>query len=748
MIDTEKRLEVLLDLERARALERELRLDSEAFLSGLNVLSKSENPQEMFSELIKMLREIFKFEDAFILSKSDKNTFEVLASSNNKYNDFQWQASNLFNRVTSGEPIAVFNVSSIPEWNIIPQEITANIKSALHVPLSNGEHTALLVAIHSKPHTFGPRHVKLARRFAPLISQAFANISLKRLIAERDRLFTMSLDMMGIADFDGVFRQLNSAWEKTLKYSISELSEKRLIKFVVPEDRKKILNIFRDLHLGITHEDFELRCLSKDNKIKWLLCSVGFCNIERLCYVVARDITTLKTTQNKLSFEADHDTLTGLSNRKVIIKNIEHSLRKAQKDNRYRFALLFLDLDRFKLINDSLGHIIGDELLVEIASRIVDVTPENSLVSRLGGDEFLVLLKNIKDISVANNVAKNIQHALRHPIKLNGFNIVCTSSIGITSNYLSYQTPTEMLRDADTAMYFAKNNGGASHSVFNAEMHTKAVNHLKLEAELRIAIDNNELEVSYQPIIGLNDHRIEGFEALIRWQKDKDLMLNATEFISIAEESELISLLGHWVINKVCTDISSWQKEIDLADSLFVSINLSAKQLWQKDLLSDVKSILNRHKLPASRIKFEVTESIIMDNTRGAITLLQKIKNYGIGLFIDDFGTGYSSLSYLHKLPFDYLKIDKSFVSRMQCDPSCQDIVKAINLLSKSLHLKVIAEGIETEQQLKLLSEMECDFGQGFLFSEKVDSRNVISLLEDNTCSNTLRNEYISVSAV
>ncbi len=732
MTESERQLEALIDLERAHGLERELRLESEALLSGLNVLSKTDNPKQMFRELIEVLRSVFKFEEAFILVQTDKNYMKVVATTHERFEQYQWRPDKLFQRVITGEPIAVFDVQYAKEWNSLPDELLANVKAALHVPLSSQDQTAILVCIHSQSHFFGPKQVKVARRFAPLISQAFINIDLKRTVTERERLFTMSLDMMGITNFNGVFRQFNSAWEKTLGYSSEQLTETRVIKFVIPEDRKKLLTIFRDLNMGITNDDFELRCYTKSRKIKWLLCSVGICKIDNLCYVVARDITTLKITQQKLAYEADHDTLTGLANRKLIIKKISHAITQSSDNKKRKFTILFLDLDRFKLVNDSLGHLIGDKLLKEISIRIKQAIPTNSTLARLGGDEFLILLDDVEDFSAAIDVANLIKKSLKSPIRLNGFNIVCATSIGITSNYLDYKNPADMLRDADIAMYFAKRQGGASYAVFDSKMHIKAIKDLKLETDLHCALAKNELQVLYQPINNIENNNVEGFEALLRWQYKDQGLLGATQFIPIAEESELISFIGLWTIEKVCHDIVELKKNITLPDNFYISINLSAKQLWQKNLLENVKAIVDAHELPPSCLKFEITESMVMNNALDAVSLLESIKNYGIGLFVDDFGTGYSSLSYLHRFPFDVLKIDKSFTSRMEVDQSSLDIVRTIIIMAKSLNLKVVAEGIETQKQLDLLSEMNCNYGQGYLYSKAVHIDKVIPLLQSN----------------
>ncbi len=717
MIESERQLETLIDLERARVLERELRLESEALLSGLNTLSRAESPQQMFSELIVVFRSVFEFEDAFIIAETEKNTMEVLSSSSEQFQGSKWFSDKLFNRVINGEPIAVFDVSHVEEWKSIPSSLKQGIQSALHVPLSKQPQPAILICTHSTQHFFGPKHVKIARRFSPLTSQAFVNIELKRAVAERDRLFTLSLDMMGITNFEGVFKQVNSAWGVTLGYSSHELYNKRLMKFIIPEDRKILLNSFRDLLLGIENEEFEIRCYTKKREIKWLLCSVGVCVTDRLCYVVARDITNRKKTEYKLAFEADHDSLTGLANRKYMMSKLSIAIGNNQHSLQHHFAVLFLDLDRFKIVNDSLGHLIGDELLKEISNRLSKISSLDNTVARLGGDEFLILLENIENFNLAVKTAKLVQQELKLPIRLNGYNIVCTASIGITSSAVHYLNSAEVLRDADIAMYLAKAQGGASHFVFDHTMHAKAISQLQMETDLRNAIFNEELEIFYQPIFDIKNGLISGFEALIRWQHQTKGKMSADEFIPIAEESELITLIGLWTMERVCNDIHSWKKNDAFSDAFYVSINLSAKQFWQKDLLFQIKKQIEAYGLTPQCIKFELTESLFMDNTIDSLALLNSLKQYGISLYMDDFGTGYSSLSYLHQLPFDVLKIDKSFISRMESDEASLNLVRTIILLAQSLNLGIIAEGIESQSQRDLLLKMDCNYGQGFLLS-------------------------------
>lgn len=429
-----------------------------------------------------------------------------------------------------------------------------------------------------------------------------------------------------------------------------------------------------------------------------------------------------KRAESQLVHHAFHDALTGLPNRALLINRLEHTLARAKRRQNGAFAVLFLDLDRFKVVNDSLGHLVGDRLLVEFAQRIQKCLRVGDTVARLGGDEFAILLEDLQCITDATHIAECIQHALQPSFNLGGHEVFTTTSIGIALSTTAYQKPDELLRDADTAMYRAKLLGKARYVVFNQTMHAIAVERLQLENDLRRALERQEFELHYQPIISLQTGFLTGFEALIRWQHPTRGLVSPVGFIPAAEETGLIIPISYWVLREACDQMNKWQKQFPATKPLTISVNLSAKQFIQIDLVKQVSQILHETQLTASSLKLEITESAIMENTQSATSVLLQLKALGIELCMDDFGTGYSSLSYLRRFPIDTLKIDRSFVSHMEIGNENLEIVQTIITLAHNLNMAVVAEGVETAAQLFKLKAMICEFGQGYFFARPLDA--------------------------
>ncbi|HIK29432.1 MAG TPA: EAL domain-containing protein [Oscillatoriaceae cyanobacterium M7585_C2015_266] len=466
------------------------------------------------------------------------------------------------------------------------------------------------------------------------------------------------------------------------------------------------------------------------------------------------DITERQWAEEQLLQAALHDGLTGLPNRTLFIHRLEAAIARAKKNPSYLFAVLFLDLDRFKVVNDSLGHVLGDRFLIAIARRLETCLRPGDVVARMGGDEFTILLCGFTDISVVNRFAERILKELSLPINLNGYEVFTTASIGITIAAYSqkpgiedilarpYEQPEELLRDADLAMYRAKAEGKARYVIFDSTMHKRAVALLQMENELRRALNESGKPVLlqggipsqetshpapfvlyYQPIVALDTGRIAGFEALVRWIHPERGLISPSEFIPVAEESGLIVPLGNWVLLEACRQLRQWQEKFPAARELTISVNLSGKQLSQPDLLSQIDSILQQTGIDAYCLKLEITESVLMDNAAAAVALLEQLRARNIGLCIDDFGTGYSSLSYLHRFPINTLKIDRSFVVEMGGDNENSEIARAIVMLAHNLGMYVVAEGVETEQHLVQLWAMQCEYAQGYFFSKPLDSK-------------------------
>ncbi len=440
-----------------------------------------------------------------------------------------------------------------------------------------------------------------------------------------------------------------------------------------------------------------------------------------------RDITERNRAEEKLRHYAMHDTLTDLPNRVSFMDHLGQAIERAERSDYSKFAVLFLDLDRFKVINDSLGHRVGDQLLIAIAARLKSCVRPGDIVARLGGDEFTVLLNRSGDTEEVVRVAERLQARISEPFKIDNYEVFTTASIGIIVSGQVERKAEEYLRDADAAMYRAKESGKARHEVFDQEMHVRNMNLLQVETDLRHALDRGEFEVLYQPIVDLTTGVVGEFEALIRWRHPVHGLVVPNEFVHVAEETGLIIGIGQWIIHESCRQVAEWERKF--GRKLSVSVNLSAKQLVHPNLTAQVREILAETGLEASQLKLEVTESTVMEHSERSLKVLNELADLGVSLSTDDFGTGYSSLSYLHRFPFERLKIDRSFISRMDNDEKSSAIVKTILMLGDNLKLDVVAEGIETVTQLEQLRSLGCSGGQGYLFSRPADPETTEDLL-------------------
>ena len=426
----------------------------------------------------------------------------------------------------------------------------------------------------------------------------------------------------------------------------------------------------------------------------------------------------LQESREHFRHAAFHDALTGLPNRTLFTEHLRLALGRAHQHDDYRFSVLFLDLDRFKNINDSLGHPCGDELLMLVARRLETCLRQTDVVARFGGDEFALLLDDLQDPADVMQIAEKVLQTIALPFKLANHEAITTASIGVALGSSSYKEAEDIIRDADTAMYRAKDSGKARYEIFNAAMHTRAVTLLRLETDLRRAIENNELCVYYQPIVSVANGQLHGFEALVRWQHPDRGIVSPDDFIWLAEETGLILPLGLNVLREACFQLRKWQQH-SLADrDLIMSVNLSGKQLTQPDLIERIEEVLRESQLNPWHLKLEVTESVVMENPDVAAVTLARLRGLGVLLSIDDFGTGYSSLSYLNRFPLNILKVDRSFISAMTASDENLQIVKTIVTLAGNLGMQVIAEGVETEEQLNQLKLLKCQYAQGYLFSE------------------------------
>jgi len=445
-----------------------------------------------------------------------------------------------------------------------------------------------------------------------------------------------------------------------------------------------------------------------------------------------KEIAKRQRVQEQLLHLALHDVLTGLPNRAWLMKRLEQVIQRTQQEPGYLFAVLFLDCDNFKAVNDSLGHLVGDNLLIAAARRLESCLYPACTIARLGGDEFVILLEAISGLEDATRVAEQLHQDLMLPFHLDDRQIYINASIGIVLGSPIYEKPEHLLRDADTAMYRAKAKGKARYQVFRPEMLDRARSFLDLQTSLRLAIERQEFIVYYQPIVSLAAQRIVAFEALVRWQHPDRGLLSPAEFIQVAEEMGLILAIDRWVLRQACRQLKYWQCCHPACERLQVSVNLSAKQLSCSDLIPYIDRVLRENQLAGESLKLEITESAIMDSDRSTAFVLQELKARRIQVGIDDFGTGYSSLSYLHRLTVDMLKIDRSFVSRIGATGENLEIVAAIATLAHNLGMAVTAEGVETQQQLAQLRDLGCEFGQGYVVSRPLNSEGAIALLANN----------------
>ncbi|MGB3201552.1 MAG: EAL domain-containing protein, partial [Nodosilinea sp.] len=440
-------------------------------------------------------------------------------------------------------------------------------------------------------------------------------------------------------------------------------------------------------------------------------------NGKSLFLAIVLDITDRKQAEEQLVYRALHDSLTDLPNRTLLTSRLEAAIQQSQRSTAYHFAVMFLDLDQFKLINDSLGHLVGDKLLLTVAHKLQGLIRPTDLAARLGGDEFVILLDQVPNLDAVIRMAERLLSEFEGATEIDGRNVFITTSMGIVWGTPAYMSATDLLRDADIALYRAKASGRGTYELFDVEMHVQAVKRMTLDHDLRVATDQQSFITYYQPIVDLNTQRLVGVEALIRWPHPTRGFIPPADFIPVAEETGLILPISQWILRSACEQIATWQRQYPALADLRVSVNLSGQDLRQPTLVETVRQTLAQAGLPATSLTLEITESMLIDDIETTIKRLSQLRDLGIRISIDDFGTGYSSLSYLYNLPADYLKIDQSFVSDMRPGGKNYKIVQAVISLSDQLQLAAIAEGIETVQQLEWLKKLGCELGQGYLLA-------------------------------
>jgi diguanylate cyclase (GGDEF)-like protein/PAS domain S-box-containing protein len=541
---------------------------------------------------------------------------------------------------------------------------------------------------------------------------------------------------MALVSTEGRWLQVNRSLCQILGYTEKELLATDFLAVTHPDDLPTALSNIGQLLKGrVQATQMEKRYVNKHGHEVWVHWSASMVRDQysksvHLIFQI-QDITDRKLAEQQLHHDAFHDALTALPNRALFMDHLKLAVARSLRRDKEMFAVLYLDLDRFKIINDSLGHTIGDQLLVGIAERLQKNLRPGDTVARLGGDEFTILIEDITEEKEAVAVAERIQKELSVPFTLSGREVFTTVSMGIAPSSTGYERAEDILRDADTAMYRAKSLGKARYEIFDKAMHARAINILQMETDMRRALEREEFLLYYQPIVSLEDFRLRGFEALVRWQHPERGFISPIDFIPVAEETGMIIPLGEWVLHEACRQMNRWQNCFPLDHPLFISVNLSSKQFSQNTLISAVADILQGTGVKPQSVKLEITESVVMENIETATGMLRELREIGVQLAIDDFGTGYSSLSYLHRFPIDTLKIDRSFVTRMTDNTENAEIVRTIVVLAQNLGMDVVAEGVETNEQLALLQKLGCENGQGYYFSKPVPADSAEKIIAD-----------------
>jgi diguanylate cyclase (GGDEF)-like protein/PAS domain S-box-containing protein len=583
-------------------------------------------------------------------------------------------------------------------------------------------------------------------------------------------LFITTLDTVPdtvlVLDENGTISQTNAAAEELFQTSVQQLLGKNLNQILIyyrgkPEEwsirSEQTLKINQGLRIVestisqpfnsqlreyvVIVRDITKRKLAEEELVQYRyqleqLVLERTIELIRVNQQLEQDIIKRQEAQEQLLHNSLHDGLTGLPNQRLFMERVQQAIEYTKQQNNYLFAVLFLDLDRFKVVNDSLGHLLGNQLLIAISHRLKSVLRTGDIVARFGGDEFTILIEEIEDISTAIQVAERIKKVLTLPFQLNEHRVFTNVSIGIALSRADYEQAAQILRDADVAMYSAKALGKARYEVFDPKMHEGAALLLELETALRHALlKQEEFRLDYQPIVSLTTGKIIGFEALIRWYHPERGLISPQDFIPLAEETGMIVSIGQWVLYEACQQMHRWHKKFPTSIPLTISVNFSGKQITQPDVFKEVKHILQETGLEPCCLKLEITETLLMDNFELATAVLSQLTALNVELHMDDFGTGYSSLSYLHRLPIKTIKIDRSFVTNIGSRGENLEIIRAIVTLAHNLNMSVTAEGIETVEQLAQLKALQCDYGQGYFFLPPMEGAEVEILLAANLCS-------------
>ncbi len=643
------------------------------------------------------------------------------------------------------------------EWFYVHPALTVSGLSVLAILSVLGLRRSWSGSVLAKSPDLRSEAVFLALWLVPLYGfyQQMRMWQLKTRLSRREELFRLisenAADMIGLVDVNGKRLYNSPAYQKVLGYSAKELRSTSSFEQIHPDDRERVKAAAAEARLTGVGRMLEYRIRHKNGE--WLVIESSASairnekgEVEKLV-IVNRDISERKRAEKKLEHNALHDGLTDLPNRTMFLKRLQRACDRARRDSAYKFAVLFVDIDGFKVFNDTMGHGAGDELILDISQRLAnclrfedtlsraagkrsaDLQEADEALARLGGDEFTVLVGSIRDPSDAMRVAKRIQGALGEPFSIQGREVFTSASMGIALSTGSHDRAEDLLRDADIAMFRAKMLGKSRCEFFDEEMHTQAVEQLQLETELRRAVESKEFLLHYQPIVLLETGELAGFEALVRWQHPVKGLVYPDGFLSVVEKTGLVVPLGKWILRQACQQAQSWESQSTQPAKLAVMVNVSPRQFTYPDLVSDVEGALRETGMDPHRLHLEVTESAAMADPERTKGVLTRLKGLGISISIDDFGTGHSSLGRLRRFPVDVVKIDRSFITHMDSDQEARKIVHLIIEFAHAVSLKVIAEGIEVAAHRDQLKSLGCDYGQGYFFSRPVDQEGVERLL-------------------
>jgi diguanylate cyclase (GGDEF)-like protein/PAS domain S-box-containing protein len=576
-------------------------------------------------------------------------------------------------------------------------------------------------------------------------------LKIRREAKNREELFRIitenAADMIALVDAKGRRLYNSPAYKRVLGYSSAELSETSAFEQIHPDDRFNVLEAAREARETGVGKRLEYRIRHKNGNWRVMESIAGTIRdkngkVSKLV-IVNRDITERKIAEAQLEHNSFHDELTGLPNRRLFLDRLQQLFLRNQREPERKYAVLFVDLDAFKIFNTTMGQAIGDLVILEISHRLSgclrdddtiaapQVSAANAVLSRLGGDEFTVLLDHIADPSDAMRVAKRILAAIVEPVTVEGMELKASASIGIAMSAAHYRRPEDILQDADVAMRRAKTLGGSRCELFDEAMHNHAIGRLKLEAELRQAIDQHQFLVYYQPIVHLNTLRIVSFEALLRWQHPEQGLISPYKFLEAAEDTGLLIAIGEWLVVEACRQLRDWQKRSPSVAPIRITVNVSARQFADAGLVGIVQSALRESGLDGSQLQLELTENVAARDPRLTSTVLSHFKHLGVSTILDNFGAGHCSLMALTDLPVDGLKIDRSLVGEMMADRRVMNIVELIITIAQKMKFQTLAEGIETTKQLDHLRETRCELGQGYLFSQPLEAGAAEELLRE-----------------